>query len=133
MGVLLCGFAASRIYFFVAAVRPLISSFTLHGENKSTFFSLQDINFHVAFGVFRWGDASNFPYDPDYVEFAPLLAEWMPDGGPEGKGEVKSTPLPFHVCSDEDFENFYEMDPQTKKLVDKYRKNGLYHCLDKTD
>ena len=62
-----------------------------------------------------------------------MITEWLPTGGPHGTGALKFTTIPFHFCTDEDFEQFYEMEENLKQDTELLKKIDYFYCLDKTD
>ena len=83
-------------------MNPRIAShLTENYYDKHFGLDLNKEGFYVAFSVSSMDEAGVALDDPDLVEWAPMLME-------ENTGSSsKYTPIPFHKCTDEDFEKMH--------------------------
>ena len=77
-----------------------VSQYTEYQETSpDNPLNLNDRNFRIAFS-FEESESRKFIYDPRYVRWIFRLATYKDD-------EIFETILPYHICTDEDYDEFY--------------------------
>ena len=85
-------------------------------------FNLKENDFKIAVGVYDY--SSREPkLNPDYVRWQPFLVEDI------GGSDIYK-PLKFHICTDEDFAEFFPVAERSAKRVQELKDSKALICLD---
>lgn len=86
-------------------------------------FYLDNLTMPIAFGVHSYL-TSKPRNDPAYVEWQAYLQIKNSDG-------FKAIPLKLHICTDEDFEEFYDSSKASTDVINQFKFEKSMVCLDK--
>ena len=118
-------YSTLKLQFMLLRKRPEVISFVdEEGVPPDLKYKIRDVPFKMAFSVKNW--FSGQKNDPRYVQW--VLTHIIND--PDAVPVFKETNYPTHVCTEEDFKDFYEIDTNSAAFVEKLKENDLWFCFD---